>query len=168
MVEMDLSNSKRAINRALMHVTLEWGVNPETAHHNPVFWHNGSLNYHDSASHRKEVFGYLKTRGILGDGFNGAFKLNYGLNELDQAADVDFARGIDLDVVIGLLVSQLYYQHCELAEFGQLIEVTSRVVEIIGHLSQLEYVERTVSDGGHAFRWTGRAEPMLKAQYMHA
>jgi hypothetical protein len=166
MIETDQSSSEKAINRALVNVSLKWGVDPELARHNPVFWHEGSLNYHDPVSHREAVFGYLKSRGILGDGLNGAFKLNYGLDELDQAANADFDKGVDIDVVIGLLVSQLFYQYGELGEPDSLIKPSLRTVEILEHLKRLGYLERSESDDEHGFRWADRAEPMLKAHYL--
>lgn len=166
MVKTDQSTSERAINRALINVTLKWGVDPERARHNPVFSHTGALHYYDPTSHREEVFEYLKSRDILRDGFNGAFKLEYSLDELDQVADTDFGKGIDVEIVVGLLVSQLYYQHGVIGEPDRIIKPSLRLVEIFEHLSHLGYVERADSDDERGFRWTDSAEPMLKTHYL--
>ena len=117
MKSAEQSASERAINRALIDAALKWGVDPERATHNPVFWHDGFLNYYDHTSHREEVFLYLDERGILEPGFKGAYKLNYSLNELTDAADADYERGIDIDIVVGLLASQLLYEHGEFIRF---------------------------------------------------
>lgn len=166
-VEKDQNTSERAINRALMHVALAWGFDPEQVRHNPVFWHGGSLNYYDPVSHREQVFEYLKDRGILSSGFNGAYKLNCTLDELNAAADSDYDRGVDFGIVVGLLVSQLYYQHSELEEPSQLVTPSSRSVEILEHLSYLGYLTSIQADNNdRGYRWTNKAEPMLKAQHL--
>lgn len=164
--------SRRAINRALLDVALKWGVDPERAHHNPVFWHDGALHYYDPVSHREEVFAYLKERGILSDGFNGAFKLNYHLDELDKAADADFEQAIDLEVVVSLLVAQLFYGHGELRCHDQQsddrrVHHCEKLTDLVEHLRNLGFVERVEAENSaQIYRWTEVAVPILRARYM--
>lgn len=171
MEKNDQGTSERAINRALVNVALRWAVDPQQAHHNPVFWRDGYLNYYDPTSHREEVFTYLKGRGILSDGYNGASKLNSGLDELDEVADADYQRGVDLDVVVGLLVAQLVYQHGELypssKESGSDVIVWSeRTAAILEHLCKLGYVGPAKLNARRDYRWTEKAESMLRRHHL--
>lgn len=169
MKDDDRNDSARAINRALLDATLKWGVNPNRATHNPVFWHDGSLNYCDHISHREEALIYLNERGVLEPGFNGAYRLTCSLDELHAAADADYERGIDIDVVFGLLATQLEYQHScflKVTERGVVVEGSERTSEILENLAKLGYIEQRRGDIGGEYELTRKGEAILRARYM--
>ncbi|MCW2362431.1 MULTISPECIES: hypothetical protein [Sphingobium] len=171
MTRTDRDDAVQRINRALFDVALKWGVDPNKATHSPVFWHDGSLNYYDHRSHREAVFRYLKGRGVLGDGHIRAFKLMCDFDDIDQAADADYCRGVDVDEVVSFLVMQLIYQFGELFPLNadlnpQIVMWSERTSAIIDDLRELGYVERVPSAEGYVDRWTKMANPAMRASYL--
>lgn len=163
-----IEDAQRAINRAFVNVALKWGVDPTKALHNPVFWHDGALHYYNPISHKEESYSYLRERGLLVEGFNGSFRLNCPFEDLDRIANEDFDAGIDISLVAGLLISELFYEWHELisqCEGVRWSELSSEIIEnfqIIGLVESIAHASGEVS-----YQWSNAAIPILQKQYLY-
>jgi len=162
---------QKAIYRGLLRVALVWGVDLDNAKSNPVFWHNGALNYVSPMSHDEAVFDFLRNRGLMSEGHNHAHRLEFSFGELNDVADADFAKGLDFEEILGLLVMQLAYRfnYLNLSPHGESRwrngndERDNEVNALLRHISVLGYLEEMPQQSAASgYRWTKKAAPMLK------
>ncbi|NML88034.1 hypothetical protein HHL26_02980 [Sphingobium sp. TB-6] len=155
----------------MLRVTLVWGVDLDNAKSNPVFWHDGALNYISPMSHDEAVFDYLRGRGLMSEGHNHAHRLEFLFDKLDEVADADFTRGLDFEEVLGFLVMQLAYRfnYLSLSQHGEFRlqtgndERDNEVNALLRQISALGYLEEvSQQSAASAYRWTNKAAPMLK------
>ena len=170
-----MEEAKKAIYRGVVHAAVVWGVDRERATRNPVFWRDGALNYVSHLSHDEDVFAFLRRRGIMSEGFNNAHRLNFTFEQLDDALDTDFSRGIDFEVVLGLMLLQLADRWGFLGfspDAGPYFlkgtqQWATEVREIFCHLAEMGYLTRISAQTSESrYQWTPKAAPVVK-KYLH-
>lgn len=162
---------QKAIYRGLLRVALVWDVDINNAKCNPVFWHNGALNYVSPMSHDEEVFYFLRSRALMIEGHDHAHRLEFLFDKLGDVADADFAKGLDFEEVLGLLAMQLAYRfnYLSLSPHGETRlrtgnhERDNEVNALLQQISALGYLEdMSQPSAASNYKWTKKAAPMLK------
>lgn len=163
--------AKKVVYRTMARAALVWGVDRNNARQNPVFWHDGSLNYCILLSEFEYVYAFLKTRGIMSEGFNRANRLNFTFEQLDQALDDDFNRGIDFEEIINLMFDQLWgfwgiirLNHIAGPYVPKEIEGHSGdIIEFFNSFSELGYVSKSTNHSGNfEYHWTDSGKNLVK------
>jgi hypothetical protein len=164
--------AKKLIYRGVAHAGLVWGVDREKAIHNPVFWLDDALHYCSPLSNDDELFDFLSERGIMTISSRGVYRLNHTFEKLDEALDHDFSRGIDFEMVVGLLFSQLLDRWAFLNLPGPDAGPTflnstekfeTEVIMIFVALADLGYLQQVISRSSRPqFRWTRQAASLMK------
>jgi hypothetical protein len=175
----------KALHRSLVRAALSWNVDPENATHNPVFMRDGRLNYYATMTTREQTYSFLRENGVLEEGFNGTDRLTVPLDQIDQAADAAFDKGVATERVVETLIGLLWN------EFGSLYtrdgthldiqmspnpratslnfpDEAEEMVSVMHNLQVLGYVQATQIGGDPpGFQWTPEALPILRRLYLH-
>ena len=178
----ELSEAAKALFRSLVRAALSWNVDPATATHNPVFMRDGALNYLSHNSAGQETHAFLQETGVLEPGFNGAYRLTVALDEIDFAADAAFAKGIDTDRIVEILVGLLFDIYRSFKWVSEPVlsikisppystslyfpDEAEEIGLVMQNLQTLGYVANQKDRNLKTFQWTKSALPMLKRLYM--
>ena len=179
-----LRYAARELLRSLARAVLSWNVDPENAVHNPVFMRDGVLNYYSPGSDTRETHLFLMRIGILGEGYNGAFRLTVPLSQIDEASDCAFDSGLEEEQIVEELIGFLWavhtliytpdgaYPSVKIGEHPPLKSLyfpdsREEMVSVIRNLQILGYLRQVPrEDTSVDYEWRSKALPLLKRRYM--
>ncbi len=131
----------RFVYRCFVKAFLAWDIDPTKAKHNPVFEHNGRMNYHFSDSLYEHACYLLLEQGILESGFNGAHQLTAPFNKIESAADASFDRGVNMAKVVHF-IREWRDWHWFSIDFYEKLAQTSAGRERLKFFPSLEELEK--------------------------
>ncbi|TIX51810.1 hypothetical protein [Alteraurantiacibacter aquimixticola] len=185
MANQSRQDAEKTLYRALVHAVLIWTGGLElvkAAKIGHVRLEDGHYDFYSPNSWDQVAHEYLIDRGLM-SGDCLCARLQVPLDDLDDAIDADYEKGIDIDNVVALLTGQLcdaYNLIGALADAGPHFNqrnshLREEILAIYGILDDLGYVALSdAADDPPKYVWTRKAaiipvrQPMLGFDYMAA